>query len=139
MHDSKIWNKTVKRGNITFHDGEVILGDPAYHGCYHCVTKYPKHKLCGIFHGKLPRGVKCFCPQGRFPFERRYNHIFDGVRGRVEKIIGQIVHHARFHNVKNRSYFNLLVDSVKLTLHATALWSRVKPQYPGYGNWPHFD
>ena len=25
--------------------------------------------------------------------ERAYNWIFDGVRGRVEKIIGQIVHH----------------------------------------------
>ena len=139
MHDSKIWNKTVKRRIIDFEEGEFILGDPAYQSCYHCLVKYRKHKLCGIFHGKLPAGAKCKYPHGRFPFERRYNHVFDGVRGRVEKIIGQIVHHSRFHNVKNRSYYNLLVDSVKLTLHATALWSRVAPQYPGYGNWSHFD
>ena len=36
-------------------------------------------------------------------------------------------------------YYNLLVDSVKLTLHTTALWSRMYPQYPGHGFWGHFD
>lgn len=118
---SKIWNRTVQRGIITFEDGEFILGDPAYQGCYHCLVKYKKHKLHRIFHGELPEGAKCNCPKGRLPFERRYNHVFDGVRGRVEKIISQIVHHARFHNAKNRSYYNLLVDSVKMTLHATAI------------------
>jgi hypothetical protein len=131
------FRKTIKRGNITFVEGEYILGDPAYQSCPHCLVKYPKHKLCGLIHGPLPSGATCNCPEGRYPFERRFNWILDGVRGRVEKIIGQIVHHASFNNVKNRSHYNLLVAAVKLTLHTTAVWSRLYPQYPGYGDHPH--
>ena len=131
------FRKTIKRGNITFVEGEYILGDPAYQSCPRCLVKYPKHKLCGLIHGPLPSGATCNCPEGRYPFERRFNWILDGVRGRVEKIIGQIVHHASFNNVKNRSHYNLLVAAVKLTLHTTAVWSRLYPQYPGYGDHPH--
>lgn len=138
MHDSKVFWRSYERGRLKFEKDEWILGDPAYHGCPHVLTKYPKRKLCAVIHGPLPAGAKCNCPKGRLPYQRRYNWIFDGVRGRVEKIIGQVVHHKSFNNVKNRSHYNLLVDSVKITLHAAALWSRLYPQYPGYGDWSHF-
>lgn len=142
--------------------------------------KYPVKKLCCLLHGPLPPGSKCNCPKGRTPDEKFYNHIFDGVRGRVEKILGQVVHHkvnttyfARvfvptfdsntiiicaavahnahahthtractcqaFNNVMNRKYFNYLVACVKVTLHLTALWSRVYPQFRGFENGAHFD
>ena len=102
-------------------------------------VKYRKHKLCSLIHGPLPAGCKCNCPKGRLPMERSFNWTLDGVRGRVEKIIGQVVHHRAYNNCKNRWYYNLLVDSVKLSLHTTAVWSRMYPQYPGYGFWGHFD
>ena len=108
-----------------------------HQSCPHCLVKYPKRKLCDLIHGPLPPGATCNCPEGRYPFERRFNWILDGVRGRVEKIIGQIVHHASFNNVKSRSHYNLLVAAVKLTLHVTAVWSRIYPQYPGHGDYPH--
>ena len=57
-------------------------------------VKYRKHKLCSLIHGPLPAGCKCNCPKGRLPMERSFNWTLDGVRGRVEKIIGQVVHHA---------------------------------------------
>ena len=49
--------------------------------------------------------------------------------GRVKKNTRQVVHHKQFNNVKNRSHYNLLVASVKITLHAATLWSRLYPQY----------
>jgi hypothetical protein len=118
MHDSKVWNKTIRRRRIRLHRREKIMGncwlcsflsflsvvfiainvsvhagDPAYKGLRYCIVKYPKTKLCSLIHRPLPPGAKCNCPKGRLPAEREYNWIFDGVRSRVEKIIGQVVHH----------------------------------------------
>ena len=86
-------NKTVRRKRIKMHKKEYLLADPAYIGAPHCLVKYKKHKLCSLLHGQLPAGCKCNCPQGRLPMERAFNWTLDGVRGRVEKIIGQVVHH----------------------------------------------
>jgi len=93
MHDSKIIRKTIRRGRIILKKKEKLMGDPAYKGLSHCIVKYPKKKLCSYIHRPLPAGATCNCPKGRTAEERAYNWIFDGVRGRVEKIIGQIVHH----------------------------------------------
>lgn len=135
----------------------LYAGDPAYKGLRYCIVKYPKTKLCSLIHRPLPPGAKCNCPKGRLPAEREYNWIFDGVRSRVEKIIGQVVHHKvrlnlsyfvfpfshiralkAFNNIKNRTSYNIIVASVNLTCHLTALWTRMYPQFRGYSNGPHF-
>ena len=193
IHDASIWKKTIARGRLRLKKKEKIMGvfylflvpsviiflcragDPAYKGLPHTIVKYPVKKLCCLLHGPLPKGCKCNCPKGRTPDEKFYNHIFDGVRGRVEKILGQVVHHKvrlpshvhliqhsfpmsllnvlhfpspshtltrtqqAFNNVMNRKHFNYLVACVKVTLHLTALWSRVYPQFRGFENGGHFD
>ena len=91
----------------------VHAGDPAYKGLRYCIVKYPKTKLCSLIHHPLPPGAKCNCPKGRLPAEREYNWVFDGVRSRVEKIIGQVVHH----KVRlNLSYFCLVPFSHTLVV-----------------------
>jgi hypothetical protein len=66
------------------------------------------------------------------------NHIFDGIRSRVEKIIAKPARLGLFHNGKCRVSFPMLLATVKLSLHTAAVWSRLHPQYSGYGNWVHF-
>ena len=46
------------------------------------------------------------------------NHVFDGNRSELLLL--------------------LLLATVKITLHSSAVWSRLRPQFDGYGNWPHF-
>jgi hypothetical protein len=74
---------------------------------------------------------------GRLPAERVYSTVFDAYRGRVEKIFAKVTCHRLFKG-KNHLHFRTLVSCVHITLHTTALWTRYNPQYPGYGNWPHF-
>ena len=64
--------------------------------------------------------------------------MFDGVRSRVEKIISKPTGMGLFHNGKCRLGYDLLLAAVKVTLHTSAVWSRLHPQFDGYGNWPHF-
>lgn len=135
-------------------------GDPAYKGLKHCIVKYPKKTLCSLFHRPLPPGAKCNCLEGRLPEERAYNWIFDGdhgVRSRVEKIIGQVVHHKVnrigalsllatcncnphlcFPPSACRFSTTLKPDLTITFCHLTALWSRLYPQFRGYTNGPHF-
>ena len=112
---------------------------PAYYGAHHVTVKYPKKKLCCLFHRTpLPDGVKCNCPKGRLPAEKVYNTTFDAYRGRVEKIFAQVTHHRLFKG-KNHLHFNMLVSCVHIVLHTTAQWTRDNPQYEGYGDWSHFN
>ena len=66
------------------------------------------------------------------------NHVFDGARSRVEKIISKPAGMGLFHNGKCRLGYELLLATVKITLHTSAVWSRLRPQFDGCGNWPHF-
>ena len=66
------------------------------------------------------------------------NHVFDGARGRVEKIISKPASLGLFHNGKCRLGYQLLNATVKIALHTSAVWSRLHQQFDGYGNWPHF-
>jgi hypothetical protein len=56
----------------------------------------------------------------------------------VEKIIAKPARLGLFHNGKCRVSFPMLLATVKLSLHTAAVWSRLHPQYSGYGNWVHF-
>ena len=54
--------------------------------------------------------------------------MFDGVRSRVEKIISKPTGMGLFHNGKCRLGYDLLLAAVKVTLHTSAVWSRLPPQ-----------
>ena len=58
------------------------------------------------------------------------NHVFDGIRCRVEKIIAKVAVLGLFHNGKCRLHYPALLATVKLSLHTAALWSRMHPQSP---------
>ena len=81
---------------IKFHDKEWIMGDPAYWSAPHCLAKFPMKKMCPLFHEPLPDTLACNCPKGRLPFEKTFTTVFDGYRGRVEKIFSQLLHHRLF-------------------------------------------
>jgi len=66
------------------------------------------------------------------------NHVFDGIRSRVEKLIAKPAMLGLFNNGKCRVSYPLLLSAVKLSLHTAAVWSRLHPQYSGYGDWAHF-
>jgi hypothetical protein len=95
-HDLHVWRDTLALDRLQFHEKEWVMGDPAYWGGAKCITKYPMKKMCPLFHRPLPPHLKCNCPKGRLPFEKTYNTIFDGYRGRVEKIFSQVLHHRAF-------------------------------------------
>ena len=139
-HDLRVWRETWDHRSewLAMNQNEWLMGDPAYHSAPHCAVKYRKHKLCDLFHGTLPDGVTCNCPLGRLPAEKVYNSTFDAYRGRVEKIFAQLLHHKMFKG-KNRLNFETLCACMQITMHTTAQWTRDYPQYPGYGNWDHFN
>jgi hypothetical protein len=144
------------------HPKEWIMGDPAYGNCPHVTVKYRKHKLCSLIHRPLQHyGVdahtSCNCPKGRLPGEKVslflafplsfyltiiasqvYNTVFDSYRGRVEKIFAKVVNHKLFMG-KCALHYDTLTAAVQITVHTTAVWCRNNPQYPGYGDWGHFD
>ena len=122
--------------------------------------RYPKKKLCNAIYpcpGVVPPATTCPCPRGFTPFEVQVlscvliatitispslclqaNHVFDGIRCRVEKIIAKVAVLGLFHNGKCRLHYPALLATVKLSLHTAALWSRMHPQYDGHGDWAHF-
>ena len=69
---------------------------------------------------------------------RKANHVFDGLRCRVEKLIAKVAMLGLFHNGKCRLGYRMLLATVKLSMHTAAVWSRLHPQYDGYGDWAHF-
>ena len=126
---------------MTFFPNEWILADPAYIGCPHCAVKYPKKKLCGVFTpcaGPAPGRRSCSCAVANTPFEVEANHVFDGLRCRAEKLIAKVAVLGLFHNGKCRLGYRMLLATVKLSMHTAAVWSRLHPQYDGYGDWAHF-
>ena len=62
------------------------------------------------------------------------NHVFDGIRSRVEKIIAKVAMLGLFHNGKCRLRYRLLLATVKISMHTAAVWSRLHPQCDGYGD-----
>ena len=52
-------------------------------------------------------------------------------RSRVEKIISKPAGMGLFHNGKCRLGYELLLATVKITLHTSAVWSRLRPQFDG--------
>ena len=63
------------------------------------------------------------------------NHVFDGARSRVEKIISKPAGMGLFHNGKCRLgselLLLLLLATAKIALHTSAVWSRLRPQFDG--------
>jgi hypothetical protein len=99
------------------------------------------HALCWTrpwrqAHLQLP----CLCVANT-PFEVGANHVFDGLRCRVEKLIAKVAVLGLFHNGKCRLGYHMLLATAELSVRTAAVWSRLlRPQYQcdGYGDWARY-
>ena len=118
-HDSRLWMENRLRRSRMYR-WEYGLGDKAYVGCPELLTEFKK-----------PKGGTLT------PQQNKWNLTLQHYCGRVEHLIGELVHSRAALNSRWRGSFSLLAAIMKICAHMVGLQERMKgPRYDVFGPWP---